>query len=98
MSRPQLELLSLRPAPLQLTYMGHPGTSGAAYIQYVAVDPTVAPPRLARHFSERLLQLPQWHVTDYRDAHAFAELRHDSARRGQLPRATALTRGFFQRG
>ena len=74
MSRPQLELLSLRPAPLQLTYMGHPGTSGAAYIQYVAVDPTVAPPRLARHFSERLLQLPQWHVTDYRDAHAFAEL------------------------
>jgi len=73
-SRPQLELLSLRPAPLQLTYMGHPGTSGAAYIQYVAVDPTVAPPRLARHFSERLLQLPQWHVTDYRDAHAFAEL------------------------
>ena len=47
-----------------MTYMGHPGTSGAAYIQYVAVDPLVAPPRLARHFSEKLLQLPQWHVTD----------------------------------
>ena len=72
--RPQLELLSLRPAPLQMTYMGHPGTSGAAYIQYVAVDPLVAPPRLARHFSEKLLQLPQWHVTDYRDAHAFTTL------------------------
>ena len=42
--RPQLELLSLRPAPLQMTYMGHPGTSGAAYIQYVAVDPLVTPP------------------------------------------------------
>ena len=72
--RPQLELLSLRPAPLQMTYMGHPGTSGAAYIQYVAVDPLVTPPRLARHLSEKLLQLPQWHVTDYRDAHAFAAL------------------------
>ena len=57
-----------------MTYMGHPGTSGAAYIQYVAVDPLVAPPRLARHFSEKLLQLPQWHVTDYRDANAFAAL------------------------
>ena len=72
--RPQFELLSLRPAPLQLTYMGHPGTSGAPYVQYVAVDSIVAPPRLAPHFSERLLTLPQWHATDYRDAHAFAAL------------------------
>ena len=72
--RPQFELLSLRPAPLQLTYMGHPGTSGAPFVQYVAVDAVVAPPRLAPHFSERLLSLPHWHVTDYRDAHAFAAL------------------------
>ena len=52
--RPQLELLSLQPAPLQMTYMGHPGTTGARYIQYVAADVHVLPPRLARHFSEKV--------------------------------------------
>ena len=31
-------------------------------------------------------------------ARPHAVLRHDSARRGQLPRATALARGFVQRG
>jgi len=74
--RPQFELLSLRAAPLQLTYMGHPGTSGAAYVQYVVVDVVTTPPtrRFAAHFSEKLVALPQWHVTDYRDAHAFDAL------------------------
>ena len=95
MSRPQLELLSLRPAPLQLTYMGHPGTSGAAYIQYVAVDPTVAPPRLARHFSERLLQLPQWHVTDYRYSHAFEVLKEGGG--GLVLRGEVVEKGAEKR-
>ena len=54
--------------------MGHPGTSGASYVQYVAVDRTVAPPRLAPHFSEKFVALPSWHVTDYRFSHAFEAL------------------------
>ena len=70
--RPQFEILSLRPAPLQLTYMGHPGSSGAPYVQYVLVDPATSPPRTRSHFSEAFLSLHQWHVTDYRYSHAFA--------------------------
>jgi protein O-GlcNAc transferase len=69
--RPQFEILSLRAAPLQLTYMGHPGTSGASYVQYVLTDPIATAPRARTHFSEHLLSLPQWHVTDYRFSHAF---------------------------
>ncbi len=69
--RPQFEILAFRAAPLQLTYMGHPGTSGAAYVHYVLTDPVAAPPRARSHFSEHVLSLSQWHVTDYRFAHAF---------------------------
>jgi protein O-GlcNAc transferase len=72
--RPQFEVLSLRPAPVQISYMGHPGTSGASYVQYVLVDRASAPVSAAHHFSERLLSLHMWHATDYRFAHAFANL------------------------
>ena len=72
--RPQFEILSLRPAPVQISYMGHPGTSGAKYVQYVLVDRASAPVGSRSHFSEHLLSLHQWHVTDYRFSHAFEAL------------------------
>jgi protein O-GlcNAc transferase len=81
--RPQFEILSLRAAPLQITYMGHPGTSGASYVQYVLTDPIATAPRARTHFSEHLLSLPQWHVTDYRFSHAFSA-------RGPTDRPTGL--------
>ena len=64
--KPQFEVLAHKPAPIAVTYMGHPGTSGAAYVDYVLVDRVTTPPALAHHFSERLVSLPLWHVTSYR--------------------------------
>ena len=72
--RPQFELLSLRPAPVQISYMGHPGTSGASYVQYLLTDRLSAPPNARQQFSEHLLSLHIWHVTDYRFASNFAQL------------------------
>ena len=72
--KPQFEILSLRPAPVQISYMGHPGTSGAEYVQYVLTDRSSAPVSGRTHFSEHLVSLHQWHVTDYRFAHNFETL------------------------
>ena len=72
--KPQFEILSLRPAPIQISYMGHPGTSGAAYVQYVLVDRASAPVSSRSHFTEHFLTMHMWHVTDYRFAHAFEAL------------------------
>ena len=71
--QPQFEILSLRAAPLQMTYMGHPGTSGARYIQYALADRATAPPSARSHFTEHLFMMPQWHVTDYRYSQPFTE-------------------------
>jgi predicted O-linked N-acetylglucosamine transferase (SPINDLY family) len=55
-SRPQV--FAQRPAPLQVSYLGFPGTTGADYIDYVIGDPIVTPLEHAPWFSEKIAQLP----------------------------------------
>jgi len=52
------EILAFRPAPLQVNYLGFPGTSGADFIDYIIADETIIPPDQARFFSEKVVYLP----------------------------------------
>lgn len=54
----RLEICALRPAPVQVSYLGFPGTSGADFIDYLITDPTVTPQDQAPYFSEQLVYLP----------------------------------------
>lgn len=54
----RLGISALRPAPIVATYLGFPGSSGAAFIDYAIVDPIVAPPAEASLYSEKLVHLP----------------------------------------
>ncbi len=51
-------ILAFRPAPVQLTYLGFPGTTGLPQVDYVLADRFVLPPELAVHFSEKPLYMP----------------------------------------
>ncbi|MBN9527328.1 MAG: tetratricopeptide repeat protein [Alphaproteobacteria bacterium] len=51
-------ILAHRPAPLQVAWLGFPGTCGAPYVDYVIGDPTVTPMAHQRWFAERIVQLP----------------------------------------
>ena len=53
-----LPVLAYRPAPLQVTWLGFPGTTGAPFIDYLIGDPTVSPLADADHFGEKIAQLP----------------------------------------
>lgn len=53
-----LGALAWRPAPVQATYLGFPGTTGAAFMDYVIADDTVAPLHEAHLFSEKIVHLP----------------------------------------
>jgi predicted O-linked N-acetylglucosamine transferase (SPINDLY family) len=61
----RMEILALRPAPLQVAWLGFPGTTGAPFIDYALVDRIVVPPETAAGFSEALCHLPDsYQVTD----------------------------------
>jgi len=61
----RLEIMALRPAPIQATWLGYPGTTGADFIDYLIADPVIAPPEDQPHFAERLCLLPDCYmVTD----------------------------------
>ena len=48
----------LRPAPLQVAWLGFPGTSGMDEIDYILADRHVAPPGSEGEFSECVVRLP----------------------------------------
>ncbi|KAK7503825.1 hypothetical protein BaRGS_00004948 [Batillaria attramentaria] len=48
------ELFALRPAPIQVMWLGYPGTSGASFMDYIVTDAITSPMELADQYSEKL--------------------------------------------
>ena len=54
----RLGIWAHRAAPIQITYLGYPGTLGASYYDYLIADPTVIPSEHQSHYSEKIVYLP----------------------------------------
>lgn len=52
------EIFALRPAPIQVMWLGYPGTSGAPFIDYIITDRVTSPIDLANQYSEKLAFMP----------------------------------------
>jgi predicted O-linked N-acetylglucosamine transferase (SPINDLY family) len=52
------EIPALRPAPVQLSYLGYPGTMGTAAMDYILVDAVVVPATEQPYYAEQLVYLP----------------------------------------
>jgi protein O-GlcNAc transferase len=51
-------ILAHRPCPVQVNYLGYPGTMGAEYVDYLIADRTVIPPEHRQFYSEQIVYLP----------------------------------------
>jgi predicted O-linked N-acetylglucosamine transferase (SPINDLY family) len=51
-------ILASRPAPVQLNFLGYPGTMAAPYIDYIIADRTVIPEVRQTWYTEKVLYLP----------------------------------------
>lgn len=47
-----------RAAPIQVNYLGYPGTMGAPYIDYIIADKTVIPEKFQAFYTEKVVYLP----------------------------------------
>ena len=54
-SRPGI--LAYRPAPIQVNYLGYPGTMGAEFIDYIIADKIVAPFEHQPFYTEKIIHL-----------------------------------------
>lgn len=45
-------------APVQISYMGFPGSSGSKYMDYLVVDEVTVPTSLRAHYTEKLIVMP----------------------------------------
>jgi predicted O-linked N-acetylglucosamine transferase (SPINDLY family) len=53
------EIFALRPAPVQVCYLGFPGTSGAPYADYILADEFLIPSHVRQHYTEKVVWLPE---------------------------------------
>lgn len=59
-------VMARKPAPVQVNYLGTPGTSGSRHIDYVVVDKVIVPAQQQRWFTEALVYMPECHQVNDR--------------------------------
>jgi predicted O-linked N-acetylglucosamine transferase (SPINDLY family) len=57
--RARTAVLALRPAPIQLLYLGYPGTMGAPFVDYLVADEFVVPREQEANYAEKIVRLPR---------------------------------------
>ncbi len=73
----RIGILAARAAPVQVNYLGFPGTSGAPFVDYIIADPHTIPAGQERFYSEQVVRLPDTYQAndDARDPAAMASSR-----------------------
>jgi protein O-GlcNAc transferase len=52
------DVFALRPCPIQINYLGYPGTMGAEYMDYIIADRCVIPEDQRAFYTEKVVYLP----------------------------------------
>jgi protein O-GlcNAc transferase len=65
----RLAICALHPAPIQVTYLGFPGTTGANFFDYIITDRIVTPENHSSYYTESFVYMPHcFMVSDYSQA------------------------------
>ncbi len=89
----RLGIFAYRPAPVQASFLGFPGTTGADYIDYFIGDRIVSPLGHESHYSEKLALMPRCYQPNDRQRPLPAHCTREQA--GLPPEALVLC-GFNQ--
>jgi predicted O-linked N-acetylglucosamine transferase (SPINDLY family) len=82
----RMDAFANRPAPLQVNYLGFPGTLAAPFIDYIIADAIVIPPDEQRFYDEQVVTLPGCYQVN------------DDRGRAMAPRPSRAEAGLPERG
>ena len=63
----RLEIFKKRVAPIQISFLGYPGTTGLNTMDYIIADKTVIPEKYSKFYSEKILFLPNCYQPNIRN-------------------------------
>ena len=55
-------IFAYRAAPIQINYLGFPGTMGSDFMDYIVADRHIIPPENQKYFNEKVLYLPNTYM------------------------------------
>ncbi|MDC0096116.1 tetratricopeptide repeat protein [Amylibacter sp.] len=55
-------IFAYRAAPIQINYLGYPGSMGSNFMDYIVADKFLVPPESQKHFSEKQIYLPNTYL------------------------------------
>ena len=81
------ELFEHRIAPIQISYLGYPGTSGANFMDYIIADPVAIPNESKEFYTEKIAYLP--------NSYFLNSYSHDESLRSSWEMPVDITKGSF---
>lgn len=77
----RLGILTHKPAPIQVHYLGYPGTTGATFVDYLIADPILIRPGEESAYTEKIVRLPDTYQVNDR-TRAIAQIEDSKADHG----------------
>jgi len=80
----RIGIFAYRIAPVQINFLGYPGTIGASYYDYIIADKTVIPEELKKFYTEKILYLPDSYFVNSHQALQIGESIRDNTNLDKL--------------
>jgi protein O-GlcNAc transferase len=77
-------IFAMRSAPLQINFLGYPGSTGIPFMDYIVADSQVLPESDEVYFSERVLRMPHCYLP-FDDSRIVASAGEDARLKNGLP-------------